>query len=153
MKGWMVAVLVGVMLLAGCEQAKEAKKPIVWRAPPLVSAGVTLVQQQLAPERVGEAPLNGRVVEGKIVQNGKDSFQRYTVHSQSSMMLIEADMFGVLVKKGYGRQIKKEGAGVFEVDYVKSGDVTISGQYSDFSSNPADDKAQSKAVFSWKISG
>lgn len=153
MKRWLVAALVGVMLLTGCEQVEEAKKPVVWRAPPLVNAGVAFVQQQLTPERVGEAPLNGRVVEEKVIQNDQGAFQRYTVHSRDSMMLVDAQLFSVLVKKGYARRVTKEGAGVFQVEYLKSGDVTISAHYSDFSSKPVDDKTQSKAVFTWKVSG
>lgn len=154
MKGWVVAAFAGAMLLVGCEQVEETKRPIVWRAPPLVSVGTTAISQQLAPERVGKAPLNGKVVEDKIVQNGNAAFQRYTVQSRSSAMLAEADVYAGLVRKGYARQVKKQAGETFVVDYVKQGDVTISARYSPIKkAGSAEEQVQSKIVFTWKVSG
>lgn len=154
MKSLIAAALIGAVLLAGCEQVEETRRPIVWRAPPLVSVGTTAISQQLSPERVGKAPLNGKILEEKIVQNGSAAFQHYTVQSRSSAMLVEADVYAGLVRKGYARQVKKQAGNVFAVDYVKQGDVTISAQYSPIKkAGSTEDQAQSKIVFTWKVSG
>ncbi|TBU74529.1 hypothetical protein [Phytopseudomonas daroniae] len=154
MKRLVTTALASVLLLVGCEQVGETKRPIVWRAPPLVSVGTTAISQQLAPERVGKAPLNGKILEEKIVQNGNTAFQHYTVQSRSSAMLVEADVYAGLVRKGYARQVKKDAGDVFAVDYVKQGDVTISAQYSPMKkADSTEDQSQSKIVFTWKVSG
>lgn len=149
----LAAALAGILLLSACEQVEEAKRPIVWRAPPLISVGTTAMSLQLAPERVGQTPLNGKVLEEKIVQNGNAAFQHYTVQSRSSVMLVEADVYAGLVRKGYTRQVKAQAGDVFSVDYVKRGDVTISAQYSPLKgAKPAEGSAQSQIVFIWKVS-
>ena len=152
MKG-LLAMLTAFALMAGCEQVEE-KRPIVWRAPPLVSAGATAMAEQLSAARIGESPVNGKLLEDKVVQQGRVPMQRYVVQSRNGAMLLEADVYALLLKKGYVRRVVKEAADVFAVDYVKQGDVTISAQYRPIKeAAPAESQAQSQAVFSWKISG
>lgn len=149
----LAAALAGILLLSACEQFEEGKRPIVWRAPPLVSVGTTAISQQLSAERIGKSPLNGQILAEKIVQNGNAAFQHYTVQSRSRVMLVEADVYAGLVRKGYTRQVKAQAGDVFSVDYVKQGDVTISAQYSPLKgAKPAEGGAQSQIVFIWKVS-
>lgn len=147
------AGLACILLLSACEQVEEVKRPIVWRAPPLASVGTTAISQQLSADRIGQAPLNGQVLEEKIVQNGNSSFQHYTVQSRSSVMLVEADVYAELVRKGYTRRVKEQAGDVFSVDYVKQDDVTISAKYSPLKgAKPPEGNAQSQIVFIWKVS-
>lgn len=149
----LIAVIFAAILLIACDPSQDIKRPIVWRAPPLVSVGSTAMSQQLADDRVGQAPLHGQILEKKIVQHGNSAFQHYTVNSRSTSMLVEADVYAGLVRKGYTRQVKAQAGDVFSVDYVKQGDVTISAQYSPLKgAKPADGGAQSQIVFIWKVS-
>lgn len=68
-------------------------------------------------------------------------------------MLVEADVYAGLVRKGYTRQVKAQAGDVFSVDYMKQDDVTISAQYSPLKgTKPAEGGAQSQIVFIWKVS-
>ncbi len=44
-------------------------------------------------------------------------------------MLPEADIYTLLVKRGYVRRVVKDAADIFAVEYEKQGDSNISAQY------------------------
>lgn len=143
----------GAFLLAGCgPTADEPKRPLVWRAPPIheQSIGLAAIRAKMAPEAIGEAPLQARLAS----QQGQGTpEQRYTLHSRARMMQLEGDLFVVLARLGYIRKGVKQSAGRFVVDYVHPQDVTISADYVDYTGKGEDEGAKSRVVLSWKLSG
>ncbi|QLF94499.1 hypothetical protein HW090_15370 [Pseudomonas sp. ABC1] len=146
-----IVMALAAFTLLGCEQEPQAKRPIVWKAAPFQSWGTGVVKQYAEAGRVGEAPFVGAVVDQGTQQKEGATYEQVTVESRAGRMLVEADLFALLVKGGYSRRVVSEGAGVFVVEYIKSGDVTIHGAFHELPGKA--DAARSRVVLSWKIAG
>jgi len=144
-----VFLMVFALLVAGCGPSTGNEPPR--NASHVPASGTALQLDKVVFPGGREISFDGRIVRYEFIQNAKSSLERFTVYSRDGLMSLDGAAFAELAKGGYTRRIRKEEAGLFVVNYVKKGSVTITAAYSDFNTKFPADNIQSKAVFTWQV--
>lgn len=143
---------IGILSLSGCGVPDGGDRKGAAAVSPAASSVALKLNAIVFP--VGnELNFDGRVVRYEYIESAKGNLERYAIHSNNSMMSLEANTYQVLAKAGYLRRIRKEEPGTFVVNYVKKGAPTIIASFSEFLPKEPAMGARSKVIFTWKVPG
>lgn len=149
MKGIFSVFAASVFLLAGCEPATVSAVSDVQYA----SKDATLELNRIQLPDGSEISSVGRLFQYQFLQNERGEFDRYTIHSNDSLMSVEGSVFAQLAKAGYARRVRAETPGRFVVNYIKKGIAPVTATYTVHTVKAEGSAVKSQVIFTWKAAG